>query len=252
MDKHETRDNEPLRIESMGPGVVLPKVQYPDDLPFSAWEVYATRQLLEANDFGDTRADWRRAAASQLAVLRAGGLLLLSESPEPKDRNLFETGLRDRYDAVCVWAARGLLRLGDARAREVLEALRTKAPAEGELAPLVASRLLAELHDAAAFETISHAAAQLPDLAAVLKNLAPFVALQGQRYAGGTVDVWPLYSRALAAGDGRSETLALAQLDELAPPDAAPLLREYLARQPPPASSLRWRAERLLARLGAG
>jgi hypothetical protein len=116
----------------------------------------------------------------------------------------------------------------------------------------VASRLLAELHDAAGFETISHAAAQLSDLATVLKNLAPFVALQGQRYAGGTVDVWPLYARALAAGDGRSETLALAQLDELAPPDAAPLLREYLARQPLPASSLRRRAERLLKRLGAG
>src|SRR5215471_2262565 len=77
MDKHEPRDTEPLRIDSMGPDVVLPKIHYPDDLPFSAWETYATRELLRVNGFGNTRDEWRRACSSPLAVIRAGALLLL-------------------------------------------------------------------------------------------------------------------------------------------------------------------------------
>jgi hypothetical protein len=255
MDKHDDQhasDTAPLRIDSMGPDIVLPKIVYPDDLPFSAWEGYATGKLLQANGFGDTRDDWRRAAGSPLAVIRSGGLLLLSASPHPEDRDIFAAGLRDRYDAVRVWAARGLLALGDADARSILEGLRNRQPAEGEFAPLIASRLLGEHRDAAAFETISRAAVSLPDLAVVLKNLEPFVALQDQRYgADASVDVWPLYARGLAPGDGRAETIALAQLEEVAAPGAAPVLRDYLAREPPPSPSLRVRAQRLLDRITA-
>lgn len=252
MDKHGPSDKEPLRIDSMGPDVVLPKIQYPDGMPFSAWEGYATRELLRANGFGNARDEWRRACASPLAVIRAGALLLLSESPDPADRGLFDAGLSDRYDAVRVWAARGLLQLGDPGGHRVLELLRRKQPADGEFAPLVASRVLGQHHDAAAFETIALAAVSLPDVIVVLKNLAPFVALQGQPYApGATIDVWPLYARALAPGDGRGEALALAQLDELSPAGAARLLRAYLARQPPPSEPLKQRAERLLERLAA-
>lgn len=232
----------------MGHGIELPKVNYPDDMPFSGWEGHAARLLLQANGFGDTRDAWHQGAESPLALIRSTALLLLSQPPEQIDRARFEKGTRDRFDSVRVWAAYGLVRLGDTEAHRILEDLRSKQVADGEHAPLVASRLLAQLGEAAAFVIILKAAPVLPDFAAILRNLMPFVALEGQAYApNATVDVWPLYQRALASGDSRIETIALAQLEELGNPASAHLLRTYLKRQPSP--PLLRRAERVLQRV---
>jgi hypothetical protein len=245
VDKHEP---ETVHIEQLpGPGVKLPNVHYPADLPYSQREEFATRRLLLANGFAETRDEWRRATAYQVVVVRGGAYLLLAQAPEAQDRALFQDGLKDRAQQVQVWAACGLLQLGDGEGARVLERLRREPWEEGQYAALIAARLLGKRGQAEAFETLAKAAAGRDELA-VLMNLQPFVALQGRSYGGGQrVDVWPLYRRALASSDERILSVAVAQLVESGGAEAAPLLRTFIARPDAPAA-LRQQAEQSLLR----
>lgn len=231
-----------------GEPVVIPEFDRPADLPYSQWEEHDLRQLLQANGYGATPAEWRRAAASSVWAVRDGAFALLARRSDPADAALFRRGQEDESPLTRVWAAYGLLRTGDADARAALEARSRDGQGTHLPAALSAARLLGELGDARAYQIIEQAMQAGKARYRVVMNALPFAALHGRPYAPGrNIDIWAFYDAALRDPDERTQNVALAQLAELRDPAAAPLLRAFLGRGPAPA--MRARAERVLKAL---
>jgi hypothetical protein len=80
----ELRTEEPFDITT---DVVLPEYE-PLDLPYSEWEEVRSQELLTANGFGNTPAEWRRAAGHADGLIRGTAFYLLAREPDPLDEQL--------------------------------------------------------------------------------------------------------------------------------------------------------------------
>lgn len=229
------RDGEPIYLGTLdAEPLVIESVEWEQDTPFSAREAINARQVLAANGFERTPAHWRRAAASDNEVFRALGFLLLARQAQREDQRLFRTGLADVSPAVRVWAAWGVIQLGDASARSVLEDIARQKPDFGQYAPLMAIGLLGELGDAGAFALLEHHVRTLSERNAVIIYALPFAALHGQEYAPGKrIDIWVFYDTALRDSDERVVYVALEQSRELSDPASHPVLDGFIARGGP-------------------
>jgi len=231
--------------------LVVPDVEWPSGLAFSAWESHAHRALLTANGFSIDRKGRHAASLSEEVAIRQAAFQLLSASPEPVDEPRLRAGLQDVDALVQCWAAFGLSQLGEApKAREVLVRLSKKKPEWGSYAPLVAAESRARLSDPGAFPHLLVAMSDFEETVEVVRRIFPFAALQGQNTGGGGgggVDVWPLYNQGLRSSDDDAQGAVLAQLSELADSAAVPLLTDYLQRDP--SAYRRSQAEALLQTL---
>ncbi len=99
--------------------VVLPEYE-PLDLPYSEWEAVRSQELLAANGFGNTVAEWRRAAGHVDVFIRGTAYYLLDREPDPVDEALYRKGLEDSDQNVQSLVAYALIRLGDASAESTL------------------------------------------------------------------------------------------------------------------------------------
>jgi hypothetical protein len=215
----------PITITS---DVVIPSYQ-PLDLPYSQWEAHRSQELLEANGYGATADEWRRAAEYSDGLIRAAATYLLTREPEQGDEDLFHRGLADDDQAVQALSAYGLYRLGDPSALPVLERVARLDPAV-YLTAAQAAGLLAELGDPTAFATLLKAMGS--DLRYVrliaMQNAMSFVPFHGRAYAPGeTIDIWELYRRALEDPDIHVGTVARLQLEELNTAEALELLQSH-------------------------
>lgn len=212
----------PITVE---PQVVLPPVQ-PVEGPFSESETQRNRQILTANGFGDTIAEWRRAAEHTNGLIRVAAYHLLTRQPDSQDEGLFRRGLQDRDESVRALAAYGLIRLGDDSVKGVIEEI-ARLDVEAFLGAPRAAGILGELGEPAGFATILRGMKSNLSVIRVwtMKNALPFAALHGQEYASGkTIDIWALYTQALQDSDRNVRQVARAQLLELNTPQALKIL----------------------------
>jgi hypothetical protein len=212
--------------------VVLPMVQVPENLPFSEWEPYRNRALLERNGFGTEREGWHRAAQHGEAILRYAAISLMARDPKPEEKKLLQAALADTERTVAMLAAGGLAVQGDADARKLLaDTVAKGAPsAEG----ILAAQELARAGDPAGYPLVVLGIAKpsLQEAHVTLSSLLPFAKHQGTEVGGLKVDVWMLYGKALAGDSLDMQSVAVAHLGELADPAAVPLLEQYVARFP--------------------
>ncbi len=208
--------------------VVIPGYT-PPDLPYSEWQAHRSQELLEANGFGATADEWRRAAGHPSGFVRATAYYLLTRHPEPGDEELFRQGLVDDDEAVQALSAYGLYRLGDESGLPTLSRI---AQLDVDVYPAAtrAAGLLAELGDSAAYSTMLKAMES--DLRYIrliaMQNAMPFVPLHGQAYSPGEmIDIWNLYRRALEDPDAHVQTVARLQLQELNTAEALELLHSH-------------------------
>jgi hypothetical protein len=207
--------------------VVIPSYE-PLDVPYSQWEAFHNQELLAANGFGDTRAEWRRATGHSSGLLRSAAYSLLTQQPEPEDLALFRQGLEDTDKNVQSLSAYGLVRLGDSSAIQTLERI-AQLDVNVYVAAMRAAGILGELGQPAAFDTIQRA--MRSDLGYVrlfaIQNAPPFVPLDGQTFAPGQViDIWELYRQALQDPSSQVRSVARMQLQELGSPQALELLQQ--------------------------
>jgi hypothetical protein len=220
----ELRTEEPFDITT---DVVLPEYE-PLDLPYSEWEEVRSQELLTANGFGNTPAEWRRAAGHADGLIRGTAFYLLARVPDPLDEALYRAGLEDSDQNVQSLVAYALYRLGDTSAESTLVRI-AQLDANAHLAAPLAASLLAELGDPSAFATIEQAmASQLGYIRLTAVQYVPsFVPFQGQDYGSGlTIDIWALYCRALEDEDSQVQSVAEMQLQELKSPEALKVLED--------------------------
>jgi len=208
--------------------VVIPGYA-PIDLPYSQWAAHRSREVLAANGYGDTAAEWRRATGHSSGFIRATAYYLLTRQPEPGDEELFRQGLVDDDEAVQALSAYGLCRLGDDSALPTLERV-ARLDVDVYPAATRAAGLLAELGHPAAFDTMLKAMDS--DLSYIrlmaMQRVMPFVPLHGRAFAPGeTIDIWDLYRRALEDPDAGVRTVARLELQELNTAEAQELLQSY-------------------------
>jgi hypothetical protein len=208
--------------------VVIPGYE-PLDLPYSQWKAHRSQELLEANGYGATADEWRRAAEHPDGLIRATAYYLLTRQPERGDEDLFRQGLADEDEAVQAWSAYGLYRLGDDSAVPIVEQI-AQLDVDVYTVATQAAAILAEMADPAGFATMLKAMGS--DLRYIrliaMQNAMPFVPLHGQAFAPGeTIDIWDLYRRALEDPDVHVETVARLQLQELNTAEALELLQSH-------------------------
>lgn len=147
-------------------------------------------------------------------------------------------------------SAYALVRLGDDSARNVLKKIAQLDLQFFSSDALNAAGKLGELGDASAFEIIVKGMESSDPLTrrVAVENVMSFVALQGETYTPGkTIDVWTIYAKALVDESPDTQSVALAQLEELNLPQAIPLLEKYLKRET--GIYLKNRAEAILTQL---
>jgi HEAT repeat protein len=206
--------------------VVIP-IYRPLDVPYSEWEAARSQELLTANGFGSTMAEWRRATGHPSGLLRGTAYYLLTQHPEQQDENLYRQGLDDLDETVQVISAYGLYLLGDSSALPALEKI-AGYDVGAHTAAARAAGILGELGDPTAFATIQKAmqSEQRYVRLFAIENAMAFVPLHGQTYAPGkTIDIWSLYRQALQDENGQVRSVAKLQLRELNTPEALELLK---------------------------
>jgi len=197
----------------------------PRGAPYSAWEHHEQQDLLQANDFGSTRGEWRRAASAGSPAVRAAACGLIARQPIEEDRATIEARLLDDDRTVRAWATLGAARLGRAQASAELRSLSTQRPGFGDLSPLIAAGALARLGDASAVETIQSAIKRDDDRTTAVRLLFDFARLP-------QVNIWPLYAVALNDRSPLVRDIALAQLEELQNRDSISTLEQSAADGP--------------------
>ncbi len=208
--------------------VILPSLHL-GDLPFSAWEIYTNQAILAANSFENSTDSWRQATQHVSSLVRIAAYYLLTHPSSSQDTALFHQALLDADESVRALAAYGLVQLGDVSALDIIIQV-AALDVEAYLGAIRAAGILAELGDGRAFTVILRAMASPIGAIRVwgMKQVRPFVALQGQPiHADETVDVWPVYERALQDDDANMRYVARQQLKELGSPEAATLLEKY-------------------------
>lgn len=228
----EEANNETPESETIESGTITSDVIFPDyeplDLPYSEWETHRSQELLTANGFGNTPAEWRRAAEHSSGLIRGTAYYLLTRQPDPQDEALFRQGLKDIDETVQSLAAEGLYRLGDDSALPTLQRI-AQLDVNAHLAAPRAASLLAELGDPTAFATIERAMANEQGYIrlSAIQYIPSFVPLHGQRYGSGqTIDIWGIYCQALEDTDLQVRAVAEMQLQELNSPEALKVLAD--------------------------
>jgi hypothetical protein len=200
----------------------------PLDLPISQWEAHRSQELLEANGFGNTAAEWRRAAGHPSGLIRGAAFYLLSQQPDPQDEDLFRQGLDDIDETARALAAFGLVQLGDETAIATLEEI-ARLDVNAHLAAPRAAGLLAEMGRPEGVDTLERALSSREGYIRLTaaQFLPQFVPLQGQSDgAGNTVDVWEIYCQALADSDPQIRTLGEMQLREIGSAEALAVIED--------------------------
>lgn len=219
----------PVTLETAATTDVVIPVYPPLDLPYSQWAAHRSQELLDANGYGDTAEEWRRAAEHVSGAIRGAAYHLLIQEPDPMDEALFRQALGEIDETVRAYAAYGLVGLGDQSAVSTLEAVAGLNVNAHRSAPRAAG-LLGLLGDATAYATIlSGMEAKMRIIRLVsIQNAFPFVTMHGQTYAPDlTIDIWALYRQALQDSDEHVRAVARMQLEELNTAEALQLLEEY-------------------------
>ena len=208
--------------------VVIPEYE-PLDVPYSEWETHRSQELLQANGFGNTIDEWRRATQHSSGLIRGTAYYLLTRHPVQQDEVLFRQGLDDIDETVQALSAYGLYSLGDKSTLPTLERI-AQLDVNAHIAATRAAGVLAEMGRPTAFVTIQKA--MNSDLGYIrlfaIQNVMPFVSLHGQTYASGkAIDIWDLYSQALQDESSQVRSVARLQLRELNAPEALELLQSH-------------------------
>jgi len=218
--------------ESADASTISSEVFIPDyvplDLPLSQWEAHRSQELLEANGFGTTATEWRRAAGHPSGLIRGAAFYLLSQQPDPQDEDLFRQGLDDIDETARALAAFGLYQLGVETATATLEEI-AQLDVNAHLAAPRAAGLLAEIGLPEGVATLEQALSSRESYIrlSATQFLPAFVPLQGQSDgAGNTVDVWEYYCLALADSDTQVRALAEMQLREIGSAEALAVIED--------------------------
>ena len=216
------RPEDPLTISS--------EMEIPDyrplDVPYSEWETHRSGELLEANGFENSEAEWRRAAAHANGLIREAGYYLLTRRPAESNKELFVRGLEDQDESVQALAAYGLCRLGDESAVPLLREL-ARSDVGAHTAAARAASILAGMGDPSGFAAIHEATNSALGYARLfaIQNAPAFVPMHGMTYQQGkTIDIWELYRRALRDQLVQVRSTAKLQLQELDSPEALALI----------------------------
>ena len=201
--------------------LVLDTADSPADLPYAGFEDYRAKELLKANGVALTLEALVTVLREGEAVLQGaaahalGALGLTAAIPELKQL----AGTAE--DLVKTEAAYALVRLGSTEYRSVLqEALHYRADAY--LSPAVAAGDLARLGDPSGFAVIGKCfeTDNLIVRMIACKQLTFFVPF----HDGKTIDVYAMFTRALADAHADVRRLTERQLRELRTPEARHLL----------------------------
>lgn len=224
-----------LHIDRLGgDDINVPDIEWPADLPLAQRSSYYSKQLLEVNGYPQHADAWRRAAASRTEILREAAYQVLARQHQPADGALFRRGLTGASAVVQAWSAWGLIQLGDASQRRVLEHIAALEPTFGWHAPFVAASLLGELGQASAWRAFVEHWNASSERYVLVSYALPFVALHGQPYAlGKLIDIWEFYRRGLLDPDENTRYAVLEQLAERRPAAARSMLEEFVAGDHP-------------------
>ncbi len=203
----------------------------PLETPFIDRPTLTYQRLLRDNGFAETPSQWRLAAAGPHEMLRAAAYAVLADLAEEQDRPIFERGILDATPGR-VYAAWGLIRLGDDSGRGVLERELGENPRPGRYGPFIAAGFLARLGDPTAFAVIAdHFETSEEPHNILMFGVMPFAALHGREYRPGkTIDIWALYHEALQKDADVANFVALQQLEELDDSAGVPLIEALLQR----------------------
>lgn len=206
--------------------VVIPEYN-PLDVPYSEWEIYRSQELLDANGFGNTHDEWRRAAQHSSGLIRSKAFYLLTRNPKQEDKDLLRQGINDIDETVQALSAYGLYILGDQSTLSTIERI-ARLGTGAHSSAVQAAGILAQLEKPAAFSTIQEAFnSDLEYLRLfAVQNLIFFVPLNGQPFSSGKViNVWDAYESALKDKSPRVQGIARLQLKELGTVEAEELLQ---------------------------
>jgi HEAT repeat protein len=198
-------------------------------LSYADGESYKYRSLLEGNGIALTDDALIAALRHPISALGAAA------AHELGDRNVHAAipaltrALASSDDLLEVEAAYALARMGEASGNDTLVACLGR-QLDAYVSPPIAAGYLARIGNAHGFWVVNRAFDVETARLLACKQLFFFVPFQGETLDDGQrVDVFPLYARALSAGDVYVQSQALAQLRELRPPDARPALEAYVA-----------------------
>lgn len=206
----------------------------PADLPYADMEDYRQREQLRANGL-PVEPDALVDRLNDLSgVLLGAALHTLGAASALPRADAVRSHLDHRDDTVAVEAAFALARHGHQAGRRHLSRCLELDPV-ANLSPTLAAGYLARLGDTSGFPVVRRCLDEPlvgPRMVAC-KQLALFVDAHGtDDGAGGRIDVWDAFARALNDPAGSVAWQAFVQLRELDDPEAAELLREYLAEGP--------------------
>jgi hypothetical protein len=225
---------EPIESITITSDVVIPTYK-PLDVPFSEWEIHRSQELLEANGFGHTADEWRRATQHSSGLIRSTAYYLLTRQLDPQDEALFRQGLDDIDQTTQALSAYGLYRLGDKSVLPILERI-AQLDVNVHTAATRAAGILGEIGEPTAFATIQKAINSDLDYIRLfaIQNAIPFAPLHGQPYntSGTTIDIWDLYRQALQDESVQVRSVARLQLQELNSPEARELLQNHSKTSP--------------------
>jgi len=223
-------EEKPLKDQVLNLNIPNP----PDGLAYPEFEDFRHREILKANGISLSEAELSAALKETRNVLQASVAHMLGSLSSRAAIPLLTDLLTSSEDLVKVEAAYALARLEVPEGKEVLEQC-LGYPVDAYLFPAIAAGYLAQLGDPQGFNTIVKCFDV--DIQAIrilaCKQLYFFVRFQGQQdQDGGSIDVYPLFERALKDTDTDVQWQALAQLREIRLPGFKKILESYVETAP--------------------
>lgn len=195
---------------------------------YAGYETHKYRSLLTANGIALDDQSLIAALRHPISAFGAAAAHVLGDQQVRAAEPALREALSASDDLLQVEAAYALARMGDAAGHETLIACLGRR-LDAYVSPPIAAGYLAQLGDPRGFGVVARAFDVETARLLACKQLFFFVPFQGQPSGDGrTVDVFPLFARALSAGDAATQWQALTQLRELRPPPARPLLEAFI------------------------
>jgi HEAT repeat protein len=221
-------DSEEMSFEYEMPSLDVPAP--PEDLAYSGYEDFRTKEILTRNGISLSEDDLVATLERGNNILQAAAAHTLGSLSCKSATPTLKRFLASSDDLIKAEAAYALARLGDADGKDALVKC-LDYPLDAYLCPAIAAGYLAQLGDPQGYPIIVRSFDV--DIAAVrmlaCKQLYFFVPFQGmQDRQGNTVDVLPLFARALKDSDDSIQWQALVQLRQVRLPDARAILESYV------------------------
>ncbi|HEY7340994.1 MAG TPA: HEAT repeat domain-containing protein [Ktedonobacterales bacterium] len=217
-------------------------------LNYADGESYKYRSLLEANGIAITPDALIAALGHPVSAFGAAAAHVLGDLNSHEAITALTQALSASDDLLEVEAAYALARMGESSGKDKLVTCLER-QLDAYVSPPIAAGYLAQLGDPQGFSVVARAFEIETARLLACKQLFFFAPFQEKTLVNGeTVDIFPLFARALRDGDVYMQSQALAQLHDLRPAAARQMLADYIVDEAPN-DVLRQSAEAILAAL---